>query len=502
MKLQDRGKQIDGLSARINIHMNALQMSLQIATIKIALATPDFVIRELREALRDIRKLLGGAEDINHRPLRLSSVKGDDEDQLVGLAQDALRHGTTLYEASVAGSTVGADSVMGSEKAVSVGKWIHETGGVAQDMHATRTARSYLAYGASNPRTSTVHSPVEYAISEASSSSEAASNAGSSLWDNSRSESLPLTEKESTPIVNLSDLRTPAMVAQDEPPGIACPSTPRLREPTEWGKQLRTQKHVDVLSRFNLRPEGRIEMKKCTGTQVDPRELWCLKESEQALPVNIDGGGDRERNKNALHFAVLSQDLHLVKSLVYFGYCPNLSAQISDVESLSGLRTPIEIAIASHCQPITEVLLKHGAQLSPKHGSSPCLQLFAPSSLNQWPSTDVDTYTGVLNLLLARFKYPYFAASRPILHQICDLPTAWFHLLALSPFSYCGFATWLSSVGAWPFYSDSMLPVLSSLSRTAWPLSCLIEVVGLLPSSRLGRGKDVCADQPAQSAMG
>ena len=116
MKLQDRGKQIDGLSARINIHTNALQMSLQIATIKIALATPDFVIRELREALRDIRKLLGGAEDINHRPLRLSSVKGDDEDQLVGLAQDALRHGTTLYEASVAGSTVGADSVMGSGK--------------------------------------------------------------------------------------------------------------------------------------------------------------------------------------------------------------------------------------------------------------------------------------------------------------------------------------------------------------------------------------------------
>ena len=116
MKLQGRGKQIDGLSARINIHTNALQMSLQIATIKIALATPDFVIRELREALRDIRKLLGGAEDINHRPLRLSSVKGDDEEQLVGLAQDALRHGTTLYEASVAGSTVGADSVMGSGK--------------------------------------------------------------------------------------------------------------------------------------------------------------------------------------------------------------------------------------------------------------------------------------------------------------------------------------------------------------------------------------------------
>jgi hypothetical protein len=392
MKLQDRGKQIDGLSARISTHTNALQMSLQIATIKIALATPDFVIRELKEALRDIRKLLGGTEDRNFRSLRPSSVKGDDEDQLLGLAQDALRCGTTLYEASVAGSTVGADSVMGSEKAVSVGKWIHETGGAAQDIHAAQNNRFHLASGASNLRTPTTNYPAGYGVPEVSSPPEFFNDDGSSSWED---------EEKPAPTAEPSCLRRP---------------------PSDFSRPLDWWDRSQVLSLFGIEPDGRIEVMICAGTKLDTKELSCLKRSRE-----------RNRNKLALHLAVLVQDLRLVESLVGLGYSPNLSVQPSDIKPLTGLRTPIEIAIASHSEPITKVLLEHGAELDPKSSSSPCLQLFATPALDQWHSTDLDTYMRVLRLLLA-FGFTWINPengttwTQLILHQICDLPKAWFHL--------------------------------------------------------------------------
>jgi len=68
------------------------------------------------------------------------------------------------------------------------------------------------------------------------------------------------------------------------------------------------------------------------------------------------------------------------------------------------------------------------------------LQLFAPASLNLWPSTDVATYTGVLRLLIAfasgKENLPKTASipvedgspCRAVLHQICDLPETWIHL--------------------------------------------------------------------------
>jgi ankyrin repeat protein len=307
---------------------------------------------------------------------------------------------------------------------------------------------------------SPTHPPVEDDIQEASSSTETTESSSS---DDSQSESFPETEEESTPIADLPDLRTPAMVAQVSHPGIACPFPPRVQEPAEEREQLRNNNfgrstefpnplnqwnRSDVVSRFKLRIDGHFEVKICTGTKVDPRELSCLTKSE--LPGKIDGGGERERNKLALHFAVLFQDLHWVESLVNVGYSPNLSARISDIEPLPGLHTPIAIAIASHCEPITKVLLKHGAELNPTAGDSPCLQLFAATSLNLWPSTILDSYMRVLRLLLTSgFVWPrsystsysklYSKSSLVhsgskttwtlfVLHQICDLPEAWFHL--------------------------------------------------------------------------
>jgi ankyrin repeat protein len=412
MKLQDRGKQIDGFSARISTHTNALQMSLQIVTIKIALATPDFVIRELREALQDIRKLLGGTESRNDGPLRLSNVKADDEDQLVGLAQDALRRGITLYEASVAGSTVGTDSVMGSGKAVSVGKWLHEIGGAAQDTNAPGDARSHHTLGSGSVGIRTAHFPTDHNFSEASMSQGTASEATSSSCDDdddTHPKPLPAPEMKSDPSAESPDLRRP-------PPDLS-------------GSLDR----AEILSRFNIGYSGEVETMICNNLVLNEllRLLWSKNISR------TDAFCNRERNKLALHFAVLFQNLRLVEALVDLGYSPNLSAQVSDVEPLSSLLTPIEIAIASHSRPITKVLLKHGAQLHPMHRISPCLQLFATPALVLWPTTELDDYLEILRLLLRDgFVEPGpndSASGRRtersrFLHQICDLPTAWLHL--------------------------------------------------------------------------
>lgn len=407
-KLQDRVKQLDGLSARIGIHTTALQMSLQIATIKIALATPDFVIRELKEALRDIRKLLGGTKDGEHRPLRLSSVKGDNEDQLLSLARDALRRGTTHYEASVAESTDGVESDIDSEKATSIDKWRNHTGDAAQSTYAPRDVRSHHTPDSDNVGPPVTHTPVE-----ASDSDETSSDDGSSTWDDddSQSDPLPIPELKSAPTAESPDLRRPLSDSS--------------RPLDQWDRS-------EIVARFGIKPDGRFEVMICAGTKVHLKDLMCLKET--VASGKFDAGGERERDKLALHFAVLFQDLHLVEALIGLGYSPNLSARVSDREPLPGLRTPIDIAIASHCEPIVRVLLKHGAELNPSGGISPCLQLFATHSLNIWPSADVDDYTGVLRLLLSggipsqrprssEIRIPW---TTSLLHQICDLPQAWF----------------------------------------------------------------------------
>lgn len=128
LKLQDRGKQIDGLSARIKTHTDALQMSLQIVAIKISLAIPDFLLRQLDEALQDISTRLAKMEDGKRRLLDRNGLEEDNEDPLIELAQDALRRGTILYQDSVAGSSIDVESAMGSEKVVFVEDWIHGLG--------------------------------------------------------------------------------------------------------------------------------------------------------------------------------------------------------------------------------------------------------------------------------------------------------------------------------------------------------------------------------------
>ena len=420
MKMQDRGRDIDELSARIKTHTDALQMSLQTVIIKIVLASPDFVLRQLDEALQDIRTRLARMEPKRYQPIGRKCLTEENEDPLIDLAQDALRRGTTLYNASIAGSSIGVDSAMGSEKAVSIGRWIQSTDAALDEWFR-------LTPGASRVCTPTIHYSVEDTISKASSAAETASDVGLSSWEGSQCESLPASEGQ------------PASTLKPNPITKLAPTTKEPfdlpRPPTDFSRPLDQWDRSEILSKFNIKSDGQIEAMICSRTNVDPTELLCLAGSK--FSGETDAGQKPRRRTLALHLAVLFQDAHLIESLIHLGYSPMCPAQVSDREPLRGLRTPFDIAIASHCEPVLKVLLKHG-HIAPSSRKSPCLQLLATTSLDSWPSDDDDVYTRVLELLLASgFVWPNPPIPRSdgtipwtmsILHQICDLPKAWFRL--------------------------------------------------------------------------
>lgn len=120
LKLQDRSQQINDFSVRVKTHTDALQMSLQIVIIKIVLATPDFLLRQLGTALEDLRVRLSRIE-VNAKP---SEPRVDAQGtQFLERAREALRSGTTLYEASIAGSVADVEPAAGSERAARIKEW-------------------------------------------------------------------------------------------------------------------------------------------------------------------------------------------------------------------------------------------------------------------------------------------------------------------------------------------------------------------------------------------
>lgn len=291
MKMQDRGKQIDRLSARIKTHTDSLQMSLQIVTIKISHATPGFLLGPLNGALQDIRSRLARIEDERHRSPDGYNLKEDDEDPLVELARDALRSGTTLYNASVAESSIGADSMMGGEKAAHIGKWIRETGDAAQNTYVAPDDRSRLTPGSGSVKAQNTHTSVEAAISEAY-SSQAASKAGSFSRDDSQFQLPPVPEEKPAPTVKPSDLR---------------------RLPTDFSRPLNQWDRSEVVSFFGIKPDGRWDVEICTGIKTTSEQLRSILKnavSKQVFDLV------RKRNMLSLHLAVLFQDLHLVQFLL------------------------------------------------------------------------------------------------------------------------------------------------------------------------------------------
>jgi hypothetical protein len=436
MKMQDGEKHIiDGLSARIKTHTDAIQLSLQIVTIKITLATPDFLLKPLNEALQDISARLARMEPKERRSRGRNSPKEDNEDPLIGLAQDALQRGTALYNASVAGSSIVPRSATSSEKSVSVRRWIHETDDAAQNAHAPRDDRSRPALDEDDMGTSSMHSPIGSAVANSPSPAETASDAGAYSrgdlrWDDNDDrrwdefESLPAPETRPAPTSERSDLRG---------------------RPTDSSKPLDQWNRSDIVSRFNIKPVGQLDIMICTSTNVDLGRFLRLENSESF--VESDAGGylaalrrkdlyyanlARRRATLALHLAVLFRDIYLIEPLITAGYSPNLPLPVSDREPFRDLRTPIDIAVASRSEPITEALLMRGTKLNLIGGASPCLQLFATASLNLWPSPDEHAYTGMIKLLLDCDSHNVVLGShrrttrdswtKSLLHQICDVP--------------------------------------------------------------------------------
>lgn len=139
VKLQDRGQQINDFRVRIKTHTDALQMSLQIVIIKIALATPDFLLRPLVAALEDLRVRLSRIEN-NTKPFARRLGGGEAHgSQFLEHAQEVFRRGTTLYETSMAGSVADLEPATGSERAARIKEWANKVDALRGDHTDTRS---------------------------------------------------------------------------------------------------------------------------------------------------------------------------------------------------------------------------------------------------------------------------------------------------------------------------------------------------------------------------
>jgi hypothetical protein len=139
MKLQDRVQQIDDFSMRVKTHTDTLQMPLQIVIIKIALATPDFMLQRLWAALEDLGVRLSRIEhntSLSASRMELGKARGPP---ILQHAQEAFRRGTTLYETSMAGSVADVEPANGSERAARIQEWADKVDSLRRDLIDARS---------------------------------------------------------------------------------------------------------------------------------------------------------------------------------------------------------------------------------------------------------------------------------------------------------------------------------------------------------------------------
>ena len=129
--LQNSREQTGEIRQRIRSHTDALHTVLLVVNIRVAHIAPDHATQQLPGKLDDLRQRLKNIESKLDVSQSRSQLLGDDQSTLINFARDTLRSGKTLYEASVAGSVLGAetaDSVMGYEQAASsntkVAEWV------------------------------------------------------------------------------------------------------------------------------------------------------------------------------------------------------------------------------------------------------------------------------------------------------------------------------------------------------------------------------------------
>ena len=111
-------------------------------------------------------------------------------------------------------------------------------------------------------RAPAIHSPVEDDIPESLSSSGIPSEDESSSWDGSQCETLPASKEQPVPTAEPFDMRRPSI---------------------DFSNSLNQWNHSDIIPRSEIMPHDRVEVELCAGTNVDPKDLYCLEESE--VPV-------------------------------------------------------------------------------------------------------------------------------------------------------------------------------------------------------------------------
>lgn len=127
--LQNSRELTSEIRQRIRSHTDALHTILLVVNIRVAHIAPDHATQQLPGKLDDLRQRLNSIESKLDTSHSRSQILGDDESTLINFARDTLRSGKSLYEASVAGSVLGADtadSVMGCEQAASSNKKVAE----------------------------------------------------------------------------------------------------------------------------------------------------------------------------------------------------------------------------------------------------------------------------------------------------------------------------------------------------------------------------------------
>jgi ankyrin repeat protein len=127
--LQNSREQTTEIRQRIRSHTDALHTILLVVNIRVAHIAPDHATQQLPGKLDDLRQMVKNIESKLDGSHSRSQYLGDDESTLINFARETLRSGKTLYEASVAGSVLGAetaDSVMGYQQAASSNKKVAE----------------------------------------------------------------------------------------------------------------------------------------------------------------------------------------------------------------------------------------------------------------------------------------------------------------------------------------------------------------------------------------
>jgi hypothetical protein len=126
LRLQDAKEQIDDIRARIKSHTDALHTVLLVLSINVAHISPGQALRQLPEDLIDLREGISRIEAKLERPPVREGIVDRDTPALVECAHGTLRSGMTLLDESIAGSTVGVDSVIGGEQTTFTNKTVEE----------------------------------------------------------------------------------------------------------------------------------------------------------------------------------------------------------------------------------------------------------------------------------------------------------------------------------------------------------------------------------------